>query len=201
MSDELRRPLVSVVIPSHRPEFRREAEASVDAQTFELREMVVRGSPLWWREKLNETIAAASGKYVVLLCDDDLMQPTFLAETVAKAEEGYDIVYTDCGTFGPYATGTATFSTFTRDRFIRAVPCWITTLFRKELWEKVGGLDMDQIYYDKAFWYECYKADAAAAYIPRTLWRHREHGQHGPSGIDRAEAERRFLAKYPELTP
>lgn len=197
----MKRPLVSVVIPSHRPEFRVQAEASVDAQTFPDRETVVRASPLWWPEKINEAVDAAQGKWVALLCDDDLLQPDFLAETVAKAEQGYDIVYTDCGTFGPYATGTATFSTFTRDRFINATPCWITTLFRKELWEAVGGFDMEQLYYDKAFWYECFKADAAAAYIPRVLWRHREYGQHGPSGFDRTEAERRFLAKYPELTP
>jgi hypothetical protein len=193
-------PVVSVVIPSHRPQYRVLAEASVDAQTFGEREMIVRASPLWWDEKINDAVRTAVGEYVVVLGDDDLLLPTFLEKAVAKAREGFDIVVTDCETFSPTGGGIARFGDFSREAFRRGNPVWFTSLFRRDLFLELRGFDMTQLWFDYDFWYRCFKHDAAFGHVREVLWRHREgHEGKGTTGVDAGEALRLLHAKHPEL--
>ena len=96
-------PLVTVIVPSlNRPEFLRAALRSVESQTFKDFELIVQDNgstmdvtPLVeefpslqsrvYRNKATLTqtqnialgISRATGKYVAILCDDDLWRPSF----------------------------------------------------------------------------------------------------------------------------
>ena len=113
------RPLVSVVLATYEPDSEMIVESlkSVGNQTYENVELVViDGSDLDWMRTLaeehdwieyryqepsglpaawNAGIAAASGKYVCFLADDDYYAPDKLNHQVDTLEDGYDIVYSD----------------------------------------------------------------------------------------------------------
>lgn len=200
-------PDVTVFIPSHRPDLLDEARKSVHLQTHRSFAIATVESPLWWPGKINDAAAAVRSEFMVMLCDDDLLRPTFLERTVAKAKEGYDIVYTDAQTFGRHGSGRARMGQFSREGFVKGNPIWITSLIRTSLWRSLtpsgqrGAFAEDLLYYDRAFWYEAFKHDASAAYIPEVLWDYREDGQNGTNGIDSTYATEQFLTRYPELRP
>lgn len=195
------RPVVSVIIPSHRPRYRVLAEASVDAQTFPDYEMIVRASPLWWPAKINDAMRAGVGEFLLMLGDDDLLHPTCLERMVAKAREGYDIVASACESFGEgQPSRVARFGDFSLAAFRAGNPVWITSLVRRELFVALGGFDEDQLWYDYEFWYRAFKHDASFGYLPTVEWRHREgHAGKGTSGVDADDARRRLILKHPEL--
>ena len=111
-------PLVSVIVPSlNRPDFLRAALRSVESQTFKDFEVIVQDNAsaidiapvvaefpsLRSRVYRNKTtlpqtqnialaISRATGKYVAILCDDDLWQPSFLSALVAGLEQRTDCV-------------------------------------------------------------------------------------------------------------
>ena len=111
-------PLVSVVVPSlNRPDFLRAALRSVEGQTFKDLELIVQDNasttdvtPLVaefpslqsrvYRNKTTITqtqnialgISRATGKYVAILCDDDLWRPEFLSTMVDALERRADCV-------------------------------------------------------------------------------------------------------------
>lgn len=195
------KPVVSVVIPSHRPHYRVLAEASVDAQTFQEIELVVRASPLWWASKPNEAMRAGVGEYLLFLGDDDVLLPGFVEKAVHRARQGYDVVSTDCETFGEGWSQPARFGPVTLEAFRAGNPIWITSLVRRDLFDAVGGFDETLIWYDYGFWYECFKSDAAFGHVNEVLWRHREgHPGKGTLSVDAVEARRQIHSKYPELS-
>ena len=111
-------PLVSVVVPSlNRPDFLRAALRSVESQTFKDFELIVQDNgsvtdvtPLLaefpslngriYRNKTTFTqtqnialgISRATGKYVAILCDDDLWRPEFLSTMIHALERRADCV-------------------------------------------------------------------------------------------------------------
>ena len=115
-------PLVSVVVPTFdRPDYLRLAVASVVAQTYENLEIIVQdnGSPqhpatvlasvrdprlIICRNERNigqtpnilAGVARASGKYVAILGDDDLWDPSFIATLVDPMESDPEVVVAFC---------------------------------------------------------------------------------------------------------
>lgn len=87
-------PRVTVVILSHRKKFLPGALDSVFAQTEQDVQVIVQYSKRNWMSKLNEAVAAAKGEFIVPLCDDDLLAPTYLAECLQRSKAA-DMIYTD----------------------------------------------------------------------------------------------------------
>lgn len=195
------KPVVSIIIPSHRPKFRVLAESSVDAQTFRERETIIRESPLWWPSKINDAMRAGVGEWLLFLGDDDVLLPSCVERMVAKAREGFDVVASACECFGEgRVSRVARFGDFSRAAFQRGNPVWITSLVRRDLFHSLGGFDEGQLWYDYEFWWRCFLHDAAFGYVPSVEWRHREgHDGKGTDGIDAHEARRLLHLKHPEL--
>lgn len=194
-------PEVTVVISGHRPEFAREAIASVEAQTIGIQhiELLHRRMDAWWGDKVNELTTLAKGKFLVLLCDDDRLHPTYLERCLAERGSA-DIVYTDTQIFGqrnfhwrmpPFGLSTFRWA---------AVP-WTTALERLTLWRDVKGYDPDQDYQDTAHWIECAKRGATAVHIEEPLFESREHAAQGGRLMNVSSAALRMQAKYPDLYP
>ena len=183
-------PRVSVVILSHRLPMVAEAIASVGAQTAQPLQLLVQHSALAWPEKLNAAITATVGEFFVVLCDDDLLAPSFVAECLAWSDDA-DIVYTDrrhfrdgtdpwmgeivrmheaaVGRDGPCAV------TIQSEQFAFGAPFPMTCLVRRSFWDALGGFDPTMPHTDTEFWYRAARAKARGVYVPSPLFAYREH--------------------------
>lgn len=197
-------PFVTVCIPSHRPAMVGAAMGSVIDQTADGVQLLVSFSKDYWATKFNELVAAASGQYIALLCDDDLLHHDFVAKTLLVAAAGADIVYTDYARVRPdgeflWSALPWTLASFQNPRCNPL--CGWTALVRKSLWTELGGADPDQLYGDWDFFYRCYAHGATAKYLPAPLVGYREHAANGSHQTDAADAMRRLHTKHPELNP
>lgn len=198
-------PLLSVLVVSHRPQYRPVAEASVDAQTLERLapgsvQLLTSAHARPFVGKVNGPMRAAVGKYVTTLCDDDALAPTFGEETVELAERfGADIVYTARslfrddtpdptagewhvdGTTSELIPAEALVPGFLaaiqlgRRRFTFGVTIPQTALIRRSLWEKLGGWDESLDECDTEFLFRAFEARARVWFLNRPLFCYRLH--------------------------
>ena len=184
---------VSVIVLSHRarthPAMVRACLDSVLAQTYADVQLVLQFDADLWPEKLNRAVAAAEGEFVAILCDDDLLDPRFVAQCM-KAAPLADIVYTDRLVFqdgadpqtgidfrmhGPAQPRDQCYRVrLTPDTFTFGVSLPMTILIRKTLWDELGGYD-DMPHADGEFWFRAMLANARMVYVPQALFWYREH--------------------------
>ncbi len=203
-------PLVSVVIPCFNyGHFLEEALASVAAQTFsDVEVIVVEGgsssqasveqvraiersdrfrAQFLYREKAcgvgdnrNFGISRARGKYICCLDADDRLLPCYLEVAVLSAElGGYDVVSPSLRRFGA-AQGAWHCRVPTLEELARTNTLASASLFRREMWEQVGGFrDLGSgsahLPEDWDFWLRAVAAGAAVAAIPAPLYEYRVH--------------------------
>lgn len=163
------KPLVSIVIPCYeQANFLPEAVESIVAQTFEDWELIIvndgstddtsgvagrliekystKNICLLEKENggladaRNTGIAAARGKYILPLDADDKISADYLAEAVAILEDRpeYAIVYVDEQNFGN-ASHIHRKGLVSLENQLRSNIHDYCSLFRKELWERIGG--------------------------------------------------------------
>ncbi len=194
-------PVASVIIPSHRSGYLAEAMSSVFDQTFTDYQLIVGYDRAWYADKFNNLVRAARGEYVVILADDDRLHPHFLEQTILTIREGpYDLVYTDARCFGA-AGGTYRALPWSIETFKTTTAPWLSTLVRRSVWERLGGMDCALDYHDWDFWYRCFKDGATAAHLAATLFECRQHERQMTHGVDRSRAVEQIYAKHPELRP
>lgn len=188
-------PKVTIVILSHRKQLVGQAEASARNQTYPNVQVVTQYDTDAWPTKLNEVVAIAKGEYIVVLCDDDVLAPTFVEETMAVAlGSDADIVYTDRRAFyddeepstarhfrlhgdafdgGPEQH--AYRITFHVEQFLYGSSLPMTCLMRKTLWDRLGGHDVFMPHSDTELWYRAVEAGAVTCYLPQPLFWYRYH--------------------------
>ncbi|MBI5388565.1 MAG: FkbM family methyltransferase [Verrucomicrobia bacterium] len=200
------RPLVSVVIPCYnQAQYLPEAVASVVGQTFRDLELIVvnDGSPDntlavatelaaqhqdlhlvvltqpngGLAEARNAGIRAARGRYILPLDADDAIEPEFLAKTVACLDANPDvpIVGTCRRDFG-HVEQVVTGSDYTLAMLLQSNRVNYCALYRREIWQAVGGYDPNMIcqgYEDWDFWISCAERGWFARFIPEPLFRYR----------------------------
>lgn len=184
------RPLVSFVILSHERTLRRQAEDSVDAQTLPRSEweLVVKEGAAYYPDKLPSLVRGATGKYVVPLCYDDEVAPTFAVEHVEAAERyGVPLVYSDIEVIGedvarlPGGRLRIRLPDFSRDVLRHYCVPWVTCLWDRE-WCEARGVryDGEQRYFDWDFPLQlCYAGATYHHLVDRYLFRSRVHAANG----------------------
>ena len=209
-------PFVSIIIPSRRPDMLPDALESLHKQTDQDFEVLVAHKPLYVEgmdglaepvEKINRLASIAQGTYFLILPDDDILFSWSLAVWggIARRYREPDVVYTPKWRLDAqlHARDIWPVGEWTKEEFCRRNPVeGLTALVHRDMWNAIGGMDPAQLYYDWAFWYECFKwgPDVVREDIP--LWGNRMHGdQFDSNGPLHAEALRLLRAKYPELTP
>jgi glycosyltransferase involved in cell wall biosynthesis len=135
-------------------------------------------------DALNCAIARATGEWIVWLNADDVLAPGVLA----AADAGADIVYGDFDYIDEHGALLRQFRPgpeLTRERLL-ADGCYLfsgAALFRRSLFERHGGLDVNLRY---TMDYELYLRVAPhvrATYVPRTLGAFRVHGHSKTQGL------------------
>lgn len=191
---------VSILLPSFRGRFLQRAITSVLAQTSSDYQLLVDhspGAPLG--ERMYRLAEAATGEYLLWLCDDDELHPTFLEATTPYDT---DVIYTDAVEhYADGSLGLARMRPWTLAEFRASPPCWISSLVRRSMWVHLGGHRTHLAYHDYDFWYRAFQLEATAAHVPEALWTYHRHPGQWTERVDRSEARAAFLALHPELGP
>ena len=124
----------------------------------------------------NHGICAASGKYILPLDADDKIDRTYVEKCVKilESDEKVGVVYCFADLFGkkkgrwelpPYS-----FKNMLVDNIV-----FVTAMFRKEDWEKVGGFDVSMVagMEDYAFWLSILALGKEIYQIPEVLFHYR----------------------------
>ncbi|MBV8883691.1 MAG: glycosyltransferase, partial [Chroococcidiopsidaceae cyanobacterium CP_BM_RX_35] len=203
-------PLVSVVIPCYKyAQFLPEAVKSVVNQTYQNWECIIvnDGSPdntsevardliefyshknLRLLEKQNSGVVSSrnfgfkhsSGQFILFLDADDKIHSNFLEETVAVLIEDSSVgfVYTDIQMFG-VKHDLVSHGDFDPERFLRSNQATVTSLFRREIYDLVGGFKkvMEIGWEDWEFWISVYEKGWQGHRLVKSYLYYRQH----PSG-------------------
>ncbi len=169
-SGSRQKPLVSVLTPTlpERSRWLRECEVSVAAQTWpNVEHRIIEDTN---REgmavTMNRLAAEANGKWLLPLCDDDLLLPGALTALLSHEYEA-DVIYSP-----PLVSGN-------EDRwwFFQTPPVIpLTALIRYDLFESLGGYD-ETLWHeeDRDLWVRALAADAVFKRVEEPCWVYRQH--------------------------
>jgi glycosyltransferase involved in cell wall biosynthesis len=126
----------------------------------------------------NVGIKESTGEWILTLDADDKIAPDFIEKCLFYKDE-YDIIGTGQQEFGDsnekhiFKTN-PTFKDFVQNNQINCC-----SLFRKEIWETIGGYDeeMKLGYEDYDLWLRATKAGYKVITIPEYLFNYRKHGK------------------------
>lgn len=195
-------PVVTVVIPCYNMgSYLSEAVDSVLAQTFRAFEIIVvddgsddpgtlallqglarNGVSVLRTENRgvaaarNHGVQAARGRYLLPLDADDMLEPSFLEKAVRVMDEdpGIGIVSCDAGLAGA-ASGVRRLPEFSHTRLLSENLLFVSALFRKSDWQRVGGYCTCFRYgwEDWDFWIAMTSNGTGVARIPEPLFTYR----------------------------
>lgn len=190
-----------------------EAWNSVMAQTEQDIQVMVQYCKTAWPEKLNDAVNATRGDHIVILCDDDLLAPTYIEKCLRLMNQGADIAYTDRYLFEDGQPPTEGIHLHQHgDKVPGLDPVWtqlelagftfgatlpMTCMIRRTLWDRLDGHDPKMPHSDTEFWYRAVLANARTAYFPEPLFWYRQHaGQESKVHPQMLDAMRCFHRKH-----
>ncbi|ACK66929.1 glycosyl transferase family 2 [Rippkaea orientalis PCC 8801] len=220
-------PLVSVIIPCYNyGQYLEEAIDSVLQQTFQNFEIIVvddgstdsktqevldnlnKPKTTLIRQKnqgvaiaRNEGIFQAKGKYICCLDADDKLKPAYLEKCLIKLEtENLDICYTWIQEFEESDLVWKTAS-FELSKLLEENCLEVSAVFRRDIWEKVGGYDPQMAYEDWDLWITMAKMGAIGDVIPEPLFLYRKHGisKHDLDFSNHEEIKQKIETKHQKL--
>lgn len=193
---------VSIIMPCYNDgAYIKEAVASVQAQTYPDIELVIvddgsddpntlsvleqmedEGVRLLHTNRLrpagarNAGIDAASGEYILPLDADDWIEPTYIEKAVEilDSSEKVGVVYCHADLFGEQ-TGPWELPDYSLDKMLLDNIVFVTALFRKEDWCKVGGYRTTMVHgmEDYDFWLAILELGREIRQLPETLFHYR----------------------------
>lgn len=194
--------LVSVIMPCHNEgRYIKEAICSVKAQTYPDVELIIiddgsnddytlkvldeitqDGTKVIRTKKIgpsaarNAGIAIAQGKYILPVDSDDKIEPNYISKAVNILENNPDIgvVYCYADLFGE-KSGKWELPNYSFDRMLLDNIIFVSALFYKSDWEKVGGFNTNMHYgmEDYDFWLSIIELGREIYQIPEILFHYR----------------------------
>lgn len=125
----------------------------------------------------NAGIKEATGEWILTLDADDKIAPDFV-EKCLKYNDEYDIIGTGQQEFGDSNNKSLFKTNPTFKDFIQNNQINCCSLFRKEIWNTIGGYDEDMRigYEDWDFWLRATQKGYKVITIPEYLFFYRKHG-------------------------
>jgi len=155
----------------------------------------------------NKGIAQANGKYILPLDADDIIDKTYIEKAVKIIEKKDTIgaVYCKAELFGE-RSGPWNLPDYSMDHMLLDNIVFITALFRKDDWEKVGGfsIEMDAGMEDYDFWLSILQIGKEIYQIPEILFHYRIKNVSRTSLFDsdlskKKEIYRKIYLRHPVL--
>lgn len=154
----------------------------------------------------NAGIAATTGRYVLPLDADDMIAPTMLERTVAVLDRHPDIaiVSTDLSVFtdDDLPAQVLKLPPYDRDLLLRRLIMFYCSLYRREVWQTVGGYVEDmRAGEDWDFWVASAEHGFVAHHIHEPLFgaRHKDDGLHVEAAENDLAARARIVANHPGM--
>jgi len=145
--------------------------------------------------KINKGFSKSKGKYITVLSDDDLLDPTFVEKMTQKMSEGFDVVYSDMQVFGDREYACPASDEWTIQQFkISTVP-YITSMVTREMFKSVGGYSVAN-YYDWDFWWKCFDHEASHYHIKELLFLYRCSNNNLASFTQNPDFKREIINKH-----
>ena len=143
----------------------------------------------------NAGILAASGQFILTLDADDMIDRTFIEKAVPLFTTGVGIVRAYQQNFGDDDTAYALPDVRTVYDILPRNAICCCSVFRRDLWEKVGGFDenMKSGYEDWEFWIRILAKRKQVRTIPEVLFLYRKHGR---SMIDETLEQHQDIVDY-----
>lgn len=168
--------------------------ASAMRQTHPSVQVLCQHSKKNWPAKLNAAVRASDAEWVIILCDDDQLADSYVAECL-QYQDGADVIYTDRLAFdgstdaNPEAAWSVIVPTHSRamaggkayrvthppESFTFGSVLLMTVCVRRSLWDALGGYDEQMPHADTEFWYRLITAGARTVYVPQPLMYYRQH--------------------------
>lgn len=124
----------------------------------------------------NAGINAASGEYILPLDSDDWIEPAYIEKAVQilDSSEKVGVVYCHADLFGEQ-TGPWELPDYSLDKMLLDNIVFVTALFRKEDWYKVGGYRTTMVHgmEDYDFWLAILELGREIRQLPETLFHYR----------------------------
>lgn len=120
----------------------------------------------------NTGIGMAASEYVIPLDADDWFYPNAV-KTLHEAREDFDVVTGNCTDVGVYKPSISQ-GPLTKEKFKESNPVICSSLFKKSIWQKVGGYTVRKgpHYEDWRFWAMCFAAGARFKYLDFSVYHH-----------------------------
>ncbi|MDJ0555658.1 MAG: glycosyltransferase [Microcoleaceae cyanobacterium MO_207.B10] len=126
----------------------------------------------------NVGVNHSRGKFILFVDADDKIHPNFLTETLAvlKANPQVGFVYTDIHKFG-FEEKLESFGDFNVKRFLSKNQAPVTSLFRREIYQQVGGFKtvMKDGWEDWEFWISAYQKSWLGYRLEKPYLYYRQH--------------------------
>ncbi len=130
----------------------------------------------------NAGIEVATGQWILPLDSDDMFEPSFMqkAMDIVNHESKVDVVFSNMQEFGA-SHGQWIPDEYSREQVMLTDTMPYASLYRKELWHKVGGYDKPLSVIrqpeDWSFWISCSKHNVVVKRIRERLFLYRVHSQ------------------------
>lgn len=122
----------------------------------------------------NTGISASKYDYVIPLDADDFLYPRSLRTLLHFASDYHDIFYGFITSLGKVVYPIK--ENISMGILLEQNPIFCSSIFRKSIWEKVGGykVRVGPHYEDWNFWCRCFIAGAKFKYVPTLVYEHTE---------------------------
>ena len=125
----------------------------------------------------NLGVAAVASRFVALLDADDKIGPNYLFEAEKLLRSGHDVANPDAILFGGRSYRWRVPETTTLEMLLQRNSVHCSAAFRREYWEKVGGIDESMPnWQDYDFWIRLAKSGASIGKLPGDHFYYRIHG-------------------------
>lgn len=144
----------------------------------------------------NAGIKKATGTWILTLDADDKIAPDFIEKCLNHAKKtNCDIIGTWQQEFGDSNARYSFTDNPTHEMFLSSNRINCCSLYRKEMWEKVGGYDETMLsgYEDWQYWTRATKKGYTVSVVPEYLFFYRKHGE---SMVTEATKKHEELKKY-----
>lgn len=127
----------------------------------------------------HEAFRYSTGKLILFVDGDDMLSPDYIEKMTLVLSEGADVVYPDLYFFGdmnPSLTVTPDPLSPEVIKELKKVPIPVTSLMRREVYEKLGGFKDFPVLEDLDFWLRAMCNDYTFAKAQTLLW-YRQEGE------------------------
>lgn len=145
-------------------------------------------------DKLNLGMGLAPTDTIFYLCDDDMLQPTYVEKALDIMEKtGVDIVYCDMELFG-IDQGLVKALDWKLENFQETTAVYGPVIMKKRVWEKLKFVFMP--YLDWDFWWRACEAGFIAHHLEEYLFLYRTHAGQSGRTLDMESCTREVKNKH-----